>query len=134
MGEILEKGLVIGFGLVTSLLIISLFSPMFSTILSGQSSLDQYESFVLTMEYGFSYIPQFPDDELNINLSLTIQIHLKITRDEDNSYFVISSESKSTTLRVLRPFILYNTTVTGKVECVFVYGSENISLIFWGKN
>ena len=134
MGEILEKGLIIGFGLTTSLLIISFFSPIFSTLLSNDSTSDQYEIFVLTMEYGLSYIPQFSDEELNVNLSLSFQIQLDIEEKDGISHFIISSETKSNTILVSKSIVLHNKTVMGDLLCVFSYRLEKISLTFWRRD
>jgi len=131
MAEILEKGLLIGFGLSIALLFFGIFTPYLSIIFSGtQESLDQHDTFVYTIEYGLSY-NQYEDD-LHINMSLTIEILLSLDF-KNNLYFLnISSPLKSTLLSSSSLIILSNTSVTGNFEAIFSYDVNLVIISFKG--
>ena len=132
MAEILEKGLLIGFGLSIALLFFGIFTPYLSIIFTGtQESLDQHDTFVYSIEYGLSY-NQY-EDELHINMSLTIEIQLFLNF-KNNIYFLnISSPLKSTLLSSTSLIILSNNSVTGNFEVIFSYDVNLVIISFRGE-
>jgi hypothetical protein len=134
MGEILEKGLLIGFGLSISIFFFALIMPYFSYIFSNApTQLDQHDSFVITIEYGLSYYP-VEEDELRVNMTLTEVFHLFILYNGENMALNISSPLKSTILPFSRTLLLCNTSIMGEIETVFSYRQNEVTLIFWGRS
>jgi len=131
MAEILEKGLLIGFGLSIALLFFSIFTPYLSIIFSGtQESLDQHDTFVYTIEYGLSYNQN--EEDLHINMSLTIEILLSLDFKKNIYFLNISSPLKSTLLSSTSLILLSNSSVTGNFEVIFSYDVNLIIISFQG--
>jgi hypothetical protein len=134
MGEILEKGLLIGFGLSVSIFFISIITPFISLLFTEtQTPLDQHDTFVFTMDYGLAYNPQEMTEELHINMSLSIEITLTMESSKGNLFLNITSPLKSTRLYCSRLIILSNHTITGEIETIFTYNTELIILTFRGR-
>ena len=134
MGEILEKGLLIGFGLSIAIFFLTMMNPFLTLIFSGNPSpLDQHDTLVLTLEYGLNYIPEEEPSELHIDMTLGFNISLLLESTEHNLYLKISSPLKSTRLSSSRLLILKNSSVSGNFEIEFSYSAQIITLTFWGK-
>lgn len=133
MAEILEKGLLIGFGLSVGVFFFALLSPYFSIIFSNTPTpLDQHDTFAFTMEYGLSYNPH-EEDELHINVSLTLDYYLSLLYTGDELFLNISSSSKSTLLSSSRQIVLCNSSITGNIETIFSYTENKVTLLFRGR-
>ncbi len=135
MGEILEKGLLIGFGLSVAIFFFTLITPYLALIFSEtQIPLDQHDTFVFTIEYGLSYNPQHMEEDLHINVSLSIEIQLSLEINKDTLYLNITSPLKSTLLSSSILILLFNNTVTGDFEIIFSYDVDLIIINFKGVN
>ena len=93
MPEILEKGLIVGFGLSVAIVFFTICSPYFFIMFDGgEISLNEHDSFVLIMEYGISHIPSHYGETSTINMSLSIKISLSLVDiDELYELHIISS-------------------------------------------
>ncbi|MBN2154961.1 MAG: hypothetical protein JW776_02830 [Candidatus Lokiarchaeota archaeon] len=131
MGEILERGLMIGFGLTITIFLFSVFSPVISLIFSDVSSMDQYDMFIFTIQYGITYNPQYPEEELCINASISFEISLEVEETDQFSYLTLNTKFKSITFFSSKSIILLNYTVQGDIQCIFYYPLDAIILSFW---
>ncbi|TFG14062.1 MAG: hypothetical protein EU535_03845 [Promethearchaeota archaeon] len=132
MAEILEKGLLIGFGLSVAIFFFSIFTPYISIIFSRtQEPLDQHDTFVYTIEYGLSY--ENGEDELHLNMSLSIEILLSLNFMGDELFLNITSPLKSTLLSSPRLILLSNSSITGDFEVIFSYDVNLVIISFWGE-
>lgn len=133
MAEILEKGLLIGFGLSVAIFFFSVFTPFLSIIFSGNPEpLDQHDTFVYTIEYGLTY--NHNEEDLHINMSLSIEILLSLDIREDIYFLNITSTSKSTLLASSNLILLSNSSITGDFEVIFSYDVDLIIIDFRGEN
>lgn len=131
MAEILEKGLLIGFGLSVAIFFFSVFTPYLSVIFSGnQEPLDQHDIFVYTIEYGLSYDQS--EEDLHINISLSIEISLSLELIMDAYRLNITSVLKSTLIHSSSLIILSNSSVTGNFEVIFSYNVNLVIITFRG--
>ena len=132
MGEILERGLLIGFGLSIVVFFLALFTPYVATIFSdAYTPIDQHDTFVFTIEYGLSYIPSQTEDQIRVNISLTIYIDLSIVSIQGKDFLNITSTSKTTLLSTQKSIILLNSSITGQLETAFTYTPSVVILAFW---
>ena len=85
MSEILEKGLMIGFGLSIFIVFLSIFSPIIPIILepNSEEDLDNYNTFISLLEFGIKYTPNNSHDNLSFSYTLSININIE-TKTEDN--------------------------------------------------
>ncbi len=135
MGEILEKGMMIGLGLTLAIFFLTITTPILSLIFTDSiSSLDQHDTFAFAMEYGLSYFPEGDIGELSIKFSLTFNITISLESFGDELYLNITSPLKSTRLYSSRYLILSNNSITGDFEIHFLYNIQFITVTFWGKS
>jgi hypothetical protein len=131
MAEILEKGLLIGFGLSVAIFFFSVFTPYLSIFFSeNQQPLDEHDIFVYTIEYGLSYTQS--EDDLHINMSLSIEVSLTLEMLMDVYRLNISSPLRSTLITSSSLIILSNSSVTGNFEVIFSYDVNLVIITFRG--
>jgi len=132
LGEILEKGLLIGFGLSVAIFFFATFTPYLSLIFSDTPpSVNQHDLFVFIMDYGLSYDPQYPNEELHINTSVSVDITLSVLLRDNTFYLNITSVLKTSLRPCSQLLLLNNYTVTGDLEVVFTYKLNLLILTFW---
>ena len=133
MAEILEKGLLIGFGLSIAIFFFGVFTPYLSFLFSGNPEpLDQHDTFVNTIEYGLFY--EHSEDDLHVNMSLSIDILLALDTGMNVSLLNITSPLKSTLISSPKIILISNSSVTGNFEIIFSYNAYIVNITFRGEN
>jgi len=131
MAEILEKGLLIGFGLSVAIFFFSVFTPYLSVFFTGNyEPLDEHDIFVYTIEYGLSY--NKGEVDLHVNMSLSIEISLTLESFMDAYGLNVTSNLKSSLIISSSLIILSNNSVTGSFEVIFSYDINLVIITFRG--
>jgi hypothetical protein len=122
MGEILEKGLLVGFGLSVAIIFFSFSAPFLSIIIGKESVIpNEHDIFVFIMDYGISHEPLQPNEKYQMNMSLTIEISLDFGMFNENYALNVTSMIKSTLIYTSRFLMLHNNSVTGNFTIIFQY-------------
>ena len=133
MGQILEKGLLLGFGLSVAIFFFSIFTPVISVFFSDSpETLDQHDIFAFSIEYGLSYSPQFTNEEIRVNLSFSLNFNLTVASVESNFKIILSSPIRTTHHFSTRAIILSNSSISGEIEVVRILLSPISAFIISG--
>ncbi|MBD3351371.1 MAG: hypothetical protein GF364_07780 [Candidatus Lokiarchaeota archaeon] len=102
MSEILEKALMIGFGLIVSVVIFSLFSPILS-ILIRTDVINSFDQFVSSVEDGINIAKTNDENEIQFYGDLNESISMRTLKVNDHFNILINSCSQEAQLESTIP-------------------------------
>ena len=123
MGEIIEKGLLIGFGLTLLIFMYSFISPflLYITNTDNNDFNTQYNEIVFRIGYASTYTPRTDNETSKHNFSLQNEITIKYSVIFEKICINVSSKLKSTIIETKRNIIFETTLLTGSLSIEFYY-------------
>jgi hypothetical protein len=132
MGEIIEKGLLLGFGLSVAIVFITFSAPYLSMIIEKDPiTPNQHDIFVFILDYGISHIPLQTEETYTMNMSSTIEFTLSLKQIHTNYELNVTSSLKSSLIYTSRVLILNNNSVLGNFTIIFQYFFNYTVIDFW---
>ncbi len=130
MGEILEKGLMIGFGLIIMTFFLSFINPILSMLMDPISTndLNNYNNFVFIIDYGANFNPEEPNEVLSFNITLNNPINIQCKRLTDETEIQVNSKIKNITLNIKRIVFMDIESINGSFSMEFYYNLNIVSI------
>ena len=130
MSEILEKGLMIGFGLSIFIVFLSIFSPIIPIILEPDSEedLNNYNTFISLLEFGIKYTPNNSHDKLSFSYTLSININIEKKVEDNRTAINLFSEIKNTTIYTTKQVKFTAYSLFGRFSLCFLYELNSITI------
>lgn len=121
--EIVERGLMIGFGLTILIFMASYLSPFVSYFNNYQLNQD-YDKFIYTLDFGIKNSLQNHESELKFNCYLIEEVKI-FTYYIDNTYLIeVKSEHKNSTLFSSCNVIFNQTSINGSFKMLCNYNED----------
>lgn len=128
MPEIIEKGLMIGFGLTILVFWLSFLNPFISYFNYYQLNQD-YDKFIYTLDFGIKNSVHNPEQELKFNCYLKEEVKL-FTYNVDNTYIIeVNSEHKNSSLYSSIPVNFSQISIQDSFLMIFNYNSQIESIL-----
>jgi len=130
MSEIMEKGLMIGFGLSIFIVFLSIFSPIIPIILepNSEEDLNNYNTFVSLLEFGIKYTPNNSYDNLTFSYTLSINIHIEKMVEGNRTIITLFSKIKNTTIYTTKQVKFTTYSLFDSFSLCFLYELNSITI------
>ena len=130
MSEILEKGLMIGFGLSIFIVFLSIFSPIIPIILepNSEEDLNNYNTFISLLEFGIKYTPNNSHDNLSFSYTLSININIETKTEDNRTAINLFSKIKNTTIFTAKQVTFNTFSLFDRFSLCFIYDLNSIAI------
>lgn len=130
MSEILERGLMIGFGLSVFIVFLSIFSPIFPIILepNSEDDINNYNSFVSLLEFGIKFTPNNSHDNLSFSYTLSTNINIEIKVENNKTVINLFSKIKNATIYTTKQINFTNNSLFDSFVLCFLYELNSITI------
>ena len=130
MSEILEKGLMIGFGLSIFIGFLSFFNPIISIIFEPNSDddLNNYNTFATLLEFGINYNPRNSHDNLSFSYTLVNDIYIEEILDINKTIINLFSKVKNSTIQTTKQVTFDTYSLFDSFTLYFLYDLNSITI------
>lgn len=130
MSEILERGLMIGFGLSIFIVFLSIFSPIIPIILdpTPEDDLNNYNTFVSLLEFGIKYTPNNSHDNLSFSYTLSADINIEKMYENNKTVINLFSKIKNTTIYTTKQVTFATYSLFDSFTLCFLYELNSITI------
>ena len=130
MSEILERGLMIGFGLSIFIVFLSIFSPIIPIILepNSEDDLNNYNTFASLLEFGIKYSPNNSHDNLSFSYTLSTDIYIEKKFENNKTVINLFSKIKNTTIYTTKLVEFTTYSLFDSFTLCFLYELNSITI------
>ena len=130
MSEILERGLMIGFGLSIFIGFLSIFSPIIPIIFEPNSDddLNNYNTFASLLEFGIKYNPSNSHDNLSFSYTLANDIYIEKIFDNNETIINLFSKIKNSTIYTTKQVTFDTYSLFDSFTLCFLYDLNSITI------
>ena len=132
MGEVFEKGLMIGFGLIVLTLIINLINPIINYLLVSkyEENYKDLENLVVVFDYGLNYYQGSNEETISFQFKLRREIILECNRTRELTEIFLYSGGEFLSILTLKSVYINTSQLYGNFTMNFTYLEEYIQINF----